>query len=114
MIELSKSDKNTARLLIDKGLDREYEVGLKKAAKMIEEWLKGNLDNRDAYMKLYKQITDYDYHIAKRYNNISGSSYLTSVIGLVYDEVIKEDELNDFSEDVKMFILGTVRKLKDK
>jgi hypothetical protein len=43
MIELSKSDKKAARLLIDTGLEREYDNGLKKASGILEDWLKGNL-----------------------------------------------------------------------
>jgi hypothetical protein len=113
MIELSKSDKKAARILIDTGLDREYAHGLKKASAILEDWLKGNRDSRDAYMKLYKQVTGYDRHIAKRYNDLTGSRYLITVIGLLFDEVISEDELHGFSDNTKEFIVEATKKLKD-
>lgn len=113
MIELSKSDKKAARILIDKGLEREYANGLKKVSGILEDWLKDRIENREAYMKMYKQVTGYDRHIAKRYNGLTGSRYLITLIGLVYDKVVNEDELTDFTGEVREYIIETVSKLRE-
>ena len=86
---------------------------MKKASGILEDWLKGNLGNRDAYLKLYKQVTGYDRHMAKRYNDLTGSRYLLTVIGLLSDEVVSEDELHDFSDNTRELIVEANKKLKD-
>lgn len=103
-LELTKSQKRIARQIIDIGLQREYEAGIKKLDMIISHWKKEELSNSDAYMKLYRSLTSHDKHIAKRYNRMTGSWYLHIIAAQLADEVIADEELNDFPEDIRQKI----------
>ena len=74
-MELSKKDKKVAREVIEKGLQIEFANGLKKAEKVIENWKKNPGQNREAYHLLFSAIYDFDKHIARRYDRMTGSKY---------------------------------------
>lgn len=103
-LELTKSQKRIARQIIETGLQREYEAGIKKLDNIITKWKRKETDNRDAYIKLYKSLTSHDKHIARRYNRMSGSWYLHIIAAQLADEVIAVEELNDFPEDIRQRI----------
>lgn len=103
-MELSKKDKKTARELIEKGLQAEYSLGLSQVDKIIQQWKNKELNNRDAYMQLYSHVKKYDKHIALRYNGLGGSRYLMTVAVLLYDGIISESDLGNFSEETKQKI----------
>lgn len=109
-LELTKSQKRIARQIIETGLQREYEAGIKKLDKIIFGWKRKEMDNRDAYMKLYKSLTSHDKHIARRYNRMTGSWYLHIIAAQLADEVIAVEELNDFPEDIrqKIYLLSGI------
>ncbi len=112
-MELSKKDKKAAREVIEIGLQSDFENGLLKVENILKAWRNVEKDNRDAYQALYKQVTNTDKYIAHRYDGITGSHYLTTVIGLLMDKVIVEDDLKDLSEEVKTYIMNTVRNLHE-
>ena len=103
-MELSKKDKKAAREVIEKGLQREFIKGLGSFDKIISEWKNKTLDNRDAYLKLYKRVVSFDKHIGRRYDYVTGSKYLFTVASQLADGVITEDDLNDFSPEAKAAI----------
>ena len=103
--ELTKSQKKIARRIIEMGLQREYEAGIKKLDKIISRWKREEIDNRDAYMKLYRSLTSHDKHIARRYNRMTGSWYLYIIAAQLADKVIVIEELNDFPEDIRQNII---------
>lgn len=109
-LQFSKSQKRIARQIIETGLQREYEAGIKKLDKIISGWKRKEIDNRDAYRKLYKSLTSHDKHIASRYNRMSGSWYLHIIAAQLADEVITVEELNDFPEDIrqKIYLLSGI------
>ena len=49
-LELTKSQKKIARRIIDTGIQREYEAGIKKLDRIISRWKREELNNRDAYI----------------------------------------------------------------
>ena len=104
-MELSKSDKKVAREVIEKGLQIELANGLKEAEKVISEWKNNQQNNRDAYHLLYKTIRDFDKHIARRYDRITGSNYIFIVMEQFVDGIITEEDLKDFSPEVYETIL---------
>jgi len=57
-MELSKNDKRIARQVIEKGLQKEYALALQTAGDIFQDWEREKLDNRGAYMKLYRHIVD--------------------------------------------------------
>jgi hypothetical protein len=104
-MELSKKDKKTARGLIEVGLQKEFAKGLFDADSILTEWKNKVIDNREAYHSLYKQITGFDKHIARRYDDMTGSKYLFVIAAQLRDGIISENDLNEFSPEVKQAVI---------
>jgi hypothetical protein len=102
---LSKSQKKIARRVMDKGLDADYQKGLTYAFKILEKWKNGILDNREAYMTLYKSIDRTDNTIARRYNGKGGSRWVEVMVDQLVAGVITEEDLSEFNEEVRNVIL---------
>ncbi|MFA5973707.1 MAG: hypothetical protein WC780_15255 [Lentimicrobiaceae bacterium] len=103
-MELSKKDKKTAREIIEAGLQKEFAKGLFDADSILSKWKNKAIDNRDAYHSLYRQITGFDKHIARRYDDMTGSKYLFIIAAQLRDGVISENDLDGFSEEVRQAI----------
>lgn len=110
-MELSKSDKKAARELIEKALQKDFEKALSESESLLQKWRKEKQNNRDAYHALYKKIEIFDKYIARRYDDMRGSTYLPTVIGLLMDKVIDASELSCFSEDVQIYIAKVAKNL---
>ncbi len=111
-VELSKSEKKIARGIIEKGLQREFEKGIRTIDKIINDWKINKIDNRDAYHKIYRSVVNYDKHIGRRYDDIRGSTYLMIIIRQLLDKVISIDEISEFNEDVKDYIKKAISLLE--
>lgn len=98
-MELSKKDKKTAREIIEAGLQKEFAKGLFEADTILTEWKNKAIDNREAYYSLYKQIASFDKHIARRYDDMKGSTYLFIIAAQLSDGIISENDLDEFSEE---------------
>jgi hypothetical protein len=101
-MDLSKQDKKTAREIIEAGLQKEFAKGLFDADTILTEWKNKATGNREAYHSLYKQITGFDKHIARRYDNMKGSTYLFIIAAQLRDGIISENDLNEFSEEARL------------
>jgi hypothetical protein len=99
-MELTKSEKKIVRELIEIGLQREFAKGLSDADSIIEDWKNHIKDNRESYHLLYKHITKFDKHIAMRYDNMTGSSYLFVLAGQYAENVISESDLENLPEHI--------------
>ena len=104
-MELTKKDKKIARELIETGLQKEFAKGLFDADTILTKWKNKSIDNREAYHSLYKQITGFDKHIARRYDDMTGSKFLLIVAAQLRDGIILENDLNEFSLEAKQAIL---------
>jgi hypothetical protein len=100
-MDLSKSDKKSARILIDKGINKEFENGLNEFSKILKDWEDKKSDNNETYHTLYKSIRDFDKYIARMYDNITGSRYLLIIIAQLRNGVIDDSDLADFSEETR-------------
>jgi hypothetical protein len=105
MIELSKAAKKIARLIIEKGLQKEFEKGLNQFDKILQTWKAGNMDNKETYHALYDSIIIFDKHIGRRYDGMSGSAYLYIIAGQLFDGVISESDIEQLPQDAKNAIL---------
>jgi len=105
MIELSKTQKKIARELIQLGLQRECKSFTDKITKFTnsQEWKTG--DPHEVYLKLYKKVTSFDKHIAKRYNDVTGSRYFMTVFGLFQDKVLTTEDIVRFDIEVQNELL---------
>jgi len=107
-MELSKREKKLAREIIEAGLQKEFTKGLLDADKILNDWKIKGLDNRNAYHNLYKHIIDFDKHIARRYDGMTGSRYLLVIIAQLQDGLISESDLENFSEEVKLALKRSI------
>jgi hypothetical protein len=104
MIELSKPDRRAAREIIEMGLQKEYANGLDRSFQILSDWKAGKKGNRDAYQELYGHIQDFDKHIAGRYDNMKGSTYLFIIAGQIFDGITEESELQKLSPEAIEFV----------
>ena len=102
--ELPKSQKKIARQIIEKGLQREYQIGIEKVEAVIEKWKSGKADNQKAYLSIYKKLIDHDKHLGRRYDNMSGSKYLMIISGQVADGIVSFDELGELNDQALQVI----------
>ena len=107
-MELSKQDKKVAREVIEIGLQRDFEYGLGKTEELLLNWRKG-VSNKETYHAVYKHIRSFDKHIALRYDNITGSRYLITITGQLLDEVLHDEDLVNFSEEVQLYLKSVVK-----
>ena len=104
MMELTKADKKAAREIIEIGLQKEFKAGLSDAASIIHEWENTSGDNRKYYHELYSKIANFDKHIARRYDGMTGSKYLFIIAAQVNEGFINENDLQILSEEVRAAI----------
>ena len=103
--ELSKKEKKIARVCIDKGLDAAFKKGLENCEAVIRDWRQKKFSShKEAYHKIFKAITDLDEAIARRYDGLTGSRYLVTVVQLFLEKVITEDDIKELSEETKAVI----------
>lgn len=104
-MELTKKDKGAARQIIEAGLQREFAKGLQEADAVLQDWKEKLEDNREAYHTLFKTVRDFDKHIARRYDRMTGSNYLFIIAAQIQDGIITEADLTDLSEAAQQRIM---------
>jgi hypothetical protein len=100
-MELSKSDKKAARIIIEKGIMKEFANGLGEFSNILKDWEDKKSDNRETYHTLYGSIKNFDKHIARLYDNMTGSKYLFIIIAQLRNGVIDDSDLADLSEEIR-------------
>jgi len=102
MYELSKGEIKVARAAIDKGLDAEFREGMEQFEAIIKDWREGKFETtKDAYHTLFKAIDQKDNAIARRYNGLSSSNYLLTVLAVLQDGYITEEDIEGFRDETK-------------
>jgi hypothetical protein len=71
---------------------------------VLNDWKNNSMNNRDAYHLLYQKIKNFDKHIARRYDGMTGSKYLYIIVAQLADGIISENELEDFPDAIKQKI----------
>lgn len=90
---------------MDEGLDNDYNRGLNLVSGIIDSWKRGGLNNKDAYMKLYKSVDRTDYLIGRRYNGKGGSRWVEVMADQLAGGVITEDDISEFDEKLQNTLL---------
>ncbi|PZR22454.1 MAG: hypothetical protein DI535_26165 [Citrobacter freundii] len=104
--ELSKREKKIARVCIDKGLDAQFRESLEKFDSVITNWRNGKFEaNKEAYHELYRTVMEQNKAIARRYDDLTGSRYLNTVAEIYVDGYINDDDIKDFSEEVRLWMV---------
>jgi hypothetical protein len=100
--ELSKREKKIARACLDKGLDAEFREGLEKFETILQDWRAGKFaNNKEAYHALYGAVHKKDKAIGRRYDGLTGSRWLITIVGILQDGYISEEDIKDFSDETK-------------
>ncbi len=103
--ELSKREKKIARACIDKGMEAEFKEGLENFQAIMQDWQAGKFaSNKEAYHQLFKAVDEKDDAIARRYDGLSGSRWLITVVELFREGYISDDDIKDFSDVTKAVI----------
>lgn len=104
-LDLSKAQKKIARQVIEIGLIREFESGIGNIDKVIRQWKDGKAETKETYYQMYKKLKEFDKHIARRYDGMTGSKYLYILAGQLADGAIKVYDLSGFDPEVKNRII---------
>jgi len=105
-IELSKSQKKIARELIQKSLQIECSRFIEEMEILIDKQKREGKSAHEIYLKLYRKTRTFDKHIARRYDDLRGSTYFLVLLGLVYDKILSQEDINRFDEDVQRELLN--------
>jgi hypothetical protein len=103
-MELSINEKKKIQQLIDMTLQREFERGLTEADSILKLWRTGKMNYKENYYLLYKHITEFDKHIAQRYDDLTPTNYLLTLVSMLLDKTIVESDLIDFSYELKVYL----------
>ena len=75
-------------------------------SEILDQWkTQQSEDNKADYYKIFTAVTDFDKHIARRYDGMRNSWFFDTVIAMLLDKTITESDLEDFSEEAKSGIL---------
>ena len=97
MIELKKNQKKKTRKIINKSMQREYEKFMQSTKDFMNKNASAE-DAHDAYLKLYDKVYQFDKHIARRYDGMSGGRYYITVCYLYYDGVLTDEDIREFDD----------------
>lgn len=103
-MELSKSQKKTARILINKALQKECKSFLQKVDSFTHS-IGEEQDPYQAYLKLYKKVAAFDKQLGKQYDGLSGSHYFMAVAQLFSRDVLTVEDISLFEEEVQQKLL---------
>jgi len=112
-IELPKSQKKIARELIQKSLQIECSQFIEETEALIDKQKREGKSAHEIYLKLYKKTQVFDKHIARRYDDMRGSRYVITLLGLIHDKILTQDDIDRFDEDVREYLLKVSPKLWD-
>jgi len=101
-MELSKSDKRTARDIIKKGMLAEIQRGLHQAGEILQRWKAEQGNPQEAYHELYQHISTFDKGIAQRYDGLKNDTLLYVLVWQVREGLVDRQELDALSEDGKV------------
>lgn len=108
-VELPKGQKKIARMLIDKALLRECGSFLQKVSDFMQAVPTNGQDSHKNYLELFREVDEFDYHLARRYDNLSGGKYFFAVVTLYCDGVLSDEDINLFDEERQ----ASIRKYRD-
>lgn len=111
-MELPKNQKKHARTLIERALQRECEHFLAET----KAWMnqpKAEETPHKQYLELFDRVYKFDKLIARTYDNMTGSRYYLTVFSLFYDDVLTEEDISLFSEEVRNDLIQKKKSLKE-
>lgn len=109
-MDFSKADNKVARKLFEVALQRELKKEMQVFSEILDQWQNQQPeDNRDDYYKIFTAVTDFDKHIARRYDGMRNSWFFDTIIAMLLDKTITHANLEGFSEEAKSEILRILK-----
>ncbi|QXU41391.1 hypothetical protein [Pedobacter sp. D749] len=109
-MDFSKADNKVARKLFEVALQRELKKEMQAFSEILDQWkTQQPEDNKADYYKIFTAVTDFDKHIARRYDGLRNSWLFDTVIAMLLDKTITESDLEGFSEEAKSGILMVLK-----
>ena len=112
-MELSKKEKKIARDLISKGQQEDLKRGLLEFDAILQKWKDEAGHNGDCFYTLYESIRDYRKWIALRYDRVSGSHYVDTLIYQLFNNLYPASEIDEFRPEIKDYILLRVKRARE-
>ena len=112
-MELSKSDKKIAQILMDKGILKDIEMCNTSVLTILTDWKNGKKETRETYGKVYETVKKNNKYIASNYDGITGSHYFDTVLNMYCKGLITEADIEPFSETVKVRLIAIKKNLID-
>lgn len=112
-LELSKSQKKIARELIEKSLQTECAQFLEEIERFLSNREQKEKAPHETYLNLYKKVKSFDKHIAKRYDDLRGSTYFIILAGLFLDKILVTEDLDRFDEEMRERLLNALKLWND-
>jgi hypothetical protein len=109
-MDFSKADNKVARKLFEVALQRELKKEMQVFSEILDQWkTQQPEDNKADYYKIFTAVTDFDKHIARRYDELRNSWFFDTVIAMLVDKTITTTDLEDFSEEAKSEISRSLK-----
>ena len=118
-MELSKPDKRLCRELIDTGLERECKAFVEKIQRIAnapippeqlnEPYREENGQGIERvwhkrFIQLFKATDEFNHHVTRHYDPLTGSRYLDCVLGLYLDQWLTDDEIARLTDEPRHHI----------
>ncbi len=100
-MEVTISDKDIAKGIIEKGLQKEYEDQLNKYSHILKEWEANPRENKAMFHKLYRKMIKHDKHMLQRYAKVTDSKLLLVIAAQLVDGIITKEDIEHLSEEAK-------------
>lgn len=100
-MELSKSDKKIARILMDKGILKEIKICDTSVLVILTDQKNDKTETQETYGKVYEIVKKNDKYIASNYDEISGIHYFDTVLNMYCKGLVSEEDLKPFSETIR-------------
>ena len=113
MIELTKPQKKIARQLIRLALLRECETFLDDTRRFLHEAESNGEDAHTNYLSLFKKVNNFDRHIARHYDGMSGSRYLITVLNRYCAGTLTDEDITLLGEDTQKYLSGMKKTLME-
>lgn len=108
-MDLNKKDKKVARELIAKGMHKEFDLEMEKFDAILRGWRTEGINAQEHYHKLYAAVIDFNKHIARRYDYLPSSTYISTVGAQVVEKLIDRNELDSLSPEAREEAMYIVR-----
>jgi len=95
-MELSKTDNRIAKIIIDRGLQKDFEQGLHGTDSILENWKVNGAAHKETYHVLYAYLKQFDKHIAQWYDGMKNADFLLIMAWQCRDGLITDEDLTLF------------------